>query len=221
MLRSALGAAAILAGLAFNANAATIGFSLNISGSQNVPVFDLENTSTSSAIIQSFSFTIGHGFGDGTLAAGFNFDGAGVLSTGTIGAAEATLISPDTNLSGGVRSEVVEWSFITSGSTFGAGDNFVFNADVDENGNTGENYKTTFGNNGAEPNSIATVAFLLDGETLTLTSTFPDEPELAEYNLSATEQLTPVPLPAALPLLASALGGFGLLAWRRSQRAKA
>lgn len=34
-------------------------------------------------------------------------------------------------------------------------------------------------------------------------------------------EVTPVPLPAALPLLASALGGFGLLTWRRSQREKA
>jgi hypothetical protein len=54
-----------------------------------------------------------------------------------------------------------------------------------------------------------------------------DGQNTSNFNLASTGQgdvnlvLTPVPLPAALPLFAAALGGAGLAGWRRRRKAAA
>jgi len=42
-----------------------------------------------------------------------------------------------------------------------------------------------------------------------------------DYDVTSVEFTTAVPIPAALPLLATALGGFGLLSWRKHRRTTA
>ena len=39
------------------------------------------------------------------------------------------------------------------------------------------------------------------------------------FTIATEEQLSPVPLPSALPLFATGLGALGLLGWRRKRKA--
>ena len=53
---------------------------------------------------------------------------------------------------------------------------------------------------------------------------YPDTPEAGSGRVTfieVTSDLTPTPLPAALPLFATGLGAMGLLGWRRKRKATA
>lgn len=59
----------------------------------------------------------------------------------------------------------------------------------------------------------------LSGSTITNNSGKSSGSDFSFFSAQGAGTIAPVPVPAALPLLASALGGLGLLSWRRKQNA--
>lgn len=176
----------ILTAFPLSANAQAIGYVLDVFGSTNIPTFALTNSSDT-ANIESFSMTIGD--------TSRNFD------TGTVTSAPGisfTLNSPDTNLSGGIRSDLVDFSFSFG---FEPGATFSFTADVDiDSSNTTQDYRSVLFNNGAAPNSVITLGF---SGGLNLSQEMPDASFLSSYSFSQSEV---IPGPAIAPLV------FGLVA---------
>jgi hypothetical protein len=180
--------------LASEALAYQTGYEFQIYGNTNVPTVSLENLSTL-ADITEFTMTIGN--------TAYNFDSASNVVVGSVDS--YALVTPDTNSSGGVRSNFVNYTF----SGFDPGEVFKFDTDVDrDNSNTSENYTKVLFNNGAAPNSQLTVVFS-DGSTLI--GTLPDYSGGAPYVYSQV-----VPLPPAVLLLGSSL--LGLMGIRRLRK---
>lgn len=189
-----------LAGLialgASTASAATLGFTLTISGSgqtgANEPRFVLTNNSAS-AQITDFDFGIGN--------TGYNFDGFYNIIAPAGGTASANV---DANTNGGSRVDVINAAF----TGFDAGENAQWNVDVDiDTLNTFEDYRTVLWNNGAALNTVFTATFST-GDTLSVTA--PDAAVVSSYTFSASSAPA-VPLPAGLPLVLTGLAGFALL----------
>jgi hypothetical protein len=174
------------------ANAATTGFTLLINGNTNVPTMTLTNDSTLAQLIR-FTLTIGN-----TTR---NYDS--VTNTSPPPGGSFTLNSPDTNSSGGVRSDVIDIAF----TGFDPAEQFSWDADFDiDNGNTNENYRTVLFNNGTADNAVAT-AFFLGGSSVALT--LPDGNATATSFTFSASEVSAVPLPAALSLMLLGLGTFG------------
>lgn len=192
------GAAFLIAG---TASAATTGFSLQITGSDNnVPSLTLSNTGDQGDI-SSLLLTIGN--------TAYNFDAA-FNATQVVGSFTFNLgPSLDTNTGGGLRSDNVSYTF----GDFGAGEVFGFRVDIDrDNNNTLEDYRSKF-----LPGGSALVSFdngLVDSFLVDLTPTADNNSE--PYVYSASSSVAPVPLPAGLPLLLAGLGAMGL--FRRARR---
>ena len=118
-----------------------------------------------------------------------------------------------------------ETSIIIS-STLGeaiSGANFTFTADpsnVEPCFESGCNFNITFTQRGTNMTGTFTVDYSFLDQNLGMTMS---EEIFDGVNLTASlAQGTPAtPLPAALPLFATGLGGLGLLGWRRKRKAQA
>lgn len=197
-------AAALLIG--GTASAATTGFTLTIGGSTNIPTVTLTNAGDLGSIT-AFSITMGN-------ADDFNFDGvqsesgsAGVLTTLTMG---------DYNINGGSTAAGRYSTISYSATGFDPGTQFAYSVDVDSNyGNTTQNYISTLLPGGSFAVTFAggvQSSFLID-----LTAT--PENNSAPYSYSAFATSAEVPLPAALPLLLTALGGAAMVTRRKRRKA--
>lgn len=196
--KSILAAAGVTVVAGAPAFGATVGFDLTISGDDNVPTFNLTNTSTA-ADLTSFAFTIGD--------TSRNFD---EIYTITTSAGTSSLTFGSTNQSG-ARTDSFEISF----TGLGVSQTASWDVDVDrDSSNTVENFASVFFNNGAAPNSVVTVGFST-GDIIDFT--LPDGG--APYSYSQSSDTSVVPVPAAMPLLAGGLGVMGLMGWRRRKNA--
>ena len=179
-------------GLASVAHAATVGFTLNLSGNNNVPTLVLTNNSTS-ALLTDFSLTIGD--------TSKNFDSV----DDTVAPLGGSFVSsvPDANDGGGSRADTIEIEF----SGFDPTEFAQWTSDVDKDtANTIQNYEIVLFNNGALANSVATATFG-DGTILALTL---DDRDVALTSHSFTAASV-VPIPAAAWLFGSALLGLGVI----------
>lgn len=201
-LKRILVAAALAGGVSTGANATVIGLDLVIGGNTNTPTFLVTNTSDMFDLTD-FTFTIGD------TSRNFDFIFEEVSHPG----GSFTLSSPD-NINEGLRSDLIDITF----TDFNPGETSEFGTDIDLGlDNSFENYRTVFLNNGALPNSIATALFS-NGSSLALE--LPDvdiQLGMRFLTFSASQNVSAVPLPAALPMMASVIGLFGFLGWRRRQ----
>lgn len=181
---AAVGIAAL--GIAAASHAQVTGYTLVLSGSTNIPTFQLTNNSDPGLTLTAFTVTIGN--------TAFNYDGVQGVVLGSLGS--ATLITPDTNTSGGVRSDTVEYTF----TGFDPGEAFQFEVDVDvDTNNTTEDYRTVLFNNGAAPNAVVTVSF--DNGSV-LSQTMPDaSPNLTAFTFAQTSAVGAAPEAGTLALL--------------------
>jgi len=179
----------------------TLGFDLSLAGNTNVPVFTLVNTSDPGNQLVQFTFTIG----DVTR----HFDFVSPLSNPAGGT--ATLNSPDTG-NNGVRSDLISINF----TGFDAGESVTFESDIDVDpaSNVVQDFRNVFFNNGSALNSVATALFST-GDSVSLT--LPDNQQV--FRFSASNTVSTVPLPMALPLFAAGLAGLGIAACRRRKDA--
>ena len=200
-----LAVAALLATLPAAAHAATVGYTLTISGSDsNVPTLTLVNDSDAGITLDAFSFSIG------LLSRHFDLSdsNAGSFNVGSGSFARA---------GGSSRVDVVEYTF----GGFGAAESFRFTLDVDldPSANSVQNYKNVFWNNGDGPNSVMNVAFS-NGRSFSLT--LPDQPSTTpnsyQFSQSYTDPGTAVPLPSTA---AAGLSLLGLLGMKRAGRRRA
>ena len=113
-------ASVVAAGMTGGANAAVLGFDLEITGDINIPVFTLDNTSDMFELI-NFRLTVGN--------TNFNFDGFDTAGTPIVNPPDGTStpVDPDTNILGGIRSDQLELSF----TDFDPGESITFAVDVD------------------------------------------------------------------------------------------
>ncbi len=170
--------AVVLGSLATAAPAATVGFTLDLSGSnRNLPYVAFKNTSTS-ALIKDVKFTIGdirYNF-DNALYEGFGTSpSAGGLPTTWTSAPSGsfTQYGPDNNGAGGTRSDYVRYTFPNTTTKFSPGKWFHWRSDVDRDASpsdTTEDYRFRFFDlNSTTPatsdNSLVTVLFS-SGQTL-------------------------------------------------------
>lgn len=208
-LKALVGATMIAIGSSA-ATAGPIGFSYAISGDVNVPTFALTNQSDT-AQITGYTLTIGD--------TAFNFDGVNNSSQGyTTGSGSFTLNFPDTNLSGGIRSDLVSYAF----TGFDPTEVFSHDADVDpDNSDVAIDFRDVLFNNGSADNAVLTVSFLDAGIAGDLSLVFDDGPELSSYLLTASGSIgdTPVPEPGMLALFGIGFAGLGAMARRRAKRA--
>lgn len=185
------------------AQAATVGFPLRVSGDPNVPTFVLANLSDREAI-SGFGLTIG----DATR----NFDEI-LLGAGPMGGT-ATLLFGSASQGGSSATGGRTDASAIGHTGFVSGQSSTFTADIDrDDANTIENYRLRFFNNGAAPNSVVTVTYDT-GRILDLA--LPDQATVAtSYTFAETIEVAPIPLPAGLSLLGSALLGIAIAAQRR------
>ena len=203
MRMTALAAALMLA--SGTASAATTGFTLVISGNdQNIPTLSLTNISTT-AMLTEFSMTIGD--------TSRNFDQIYTITAPAGGS--ATLIGGSSSQSGNNSASGRTNAFSINFSGFDPSEFARWDVDVDiDNDNTVEDYRSVFFNNGTAQNSLVSALFS-DGRTVDLT--LPDGAnDLSSYTFTAATQVSAVPVPAALPLLATALGALGFASRRRN-----
>ncbi len=196
--------------VAGSASAASVGFELNGHVKQrNFAKFALTNTSTDAEIV-GMSLTIGK--------KSFNFDRVRT---------NADIIKGDTR-NGGKRFNEIALAF----SAFEAGESTNFRVDIDrDRGKNREraDYRRVLFRNGKAKNAMVTVTFS-DGSVLSsfltekgngVTTRLANGGKYRNVAAASLElpievaQLTPVPLPAALPLMLAGLAGLGLMARRR------
>ena len=202
MRMTALAAALMLA--SGTASAATTGFRLVISGNdQNIPTLTLTNISTT-ALLTQFSMTIGD--------TSRNFDEIYTITAPAGGSATLTAGSSSQSANNSATGRTNTFSVNFSG--FDPSEFARWDVDIDiDNQNTFEDYRRVFFNNGTAPNSLVSALFS-DGRTVDLT--LPDRANnLSSYRFTAATQVSAVPVPAALPLLATALGALGFASRRR------
>jgi hypothetical protein len=198
-------AAACLFALVGPAAAATAGFSLtvNTGTSADAPLFTLVNLSDSGLTLNAFAFTIGD--------TAYNFDAVTAMTAPAGGA--ITLTAGDT-VNGGARSDAIAFGF----TGFDSGEIVGWKAEIDlDTGNSVADHRAVFFNNGAVvPNSIGTALFS-DGRSLAVS--LAGDPGQTRYIFSALadDALSTVPVPAAMPLLAGALGLLGVLHLRKNR----
>ena len=122
---------------------AELEFTLIIGGDPNTPVVSVINTSTSGEIMTDFELTIGD--------TDYNFDGVENIMPPSGG--QVTLISPDDDTSGGVRSD----SIVLAITNFDPGEVITFQTDVDrDNSNSTEDFRSILFNNGDGLEAFAT-----------------------------------------------------------------
>ncbi|MGG7566007.1 VPLPA-CTERM sorting domain-containing protein [Rhodovulum sp. DZ06] len=208
----AAAAAAVIAG-ASAAQAAQTAFSLQVSGSSavganfNVPRLTVTNLSDNGALLNAFSLTIGD--------TAFNFDYAQSLTAPAGGA--STIVTGDL-ANGGARTDLLSFTF----TSFDGGDFVTWLSDIDSDaGNSTEDFRTVMFNNGGAgiPNAQATATF---SNGITLQGSFGSGlGTQTTYTLTQIQtedtELSDVPVPAALPLMAVALGAMGVAASRRKR----
>ncbi len=178
-------------------------FSLGISGNGNTPTLELTNTGA--VDITSFSMSIGD--------TGYNIDEIYTISSSS-GTFTSAVILGDQAQSG-IRVDIFGIAF----TGFGPGDIARWSVDVDvDSSNSSEDYRSVFFNNGAQPNSVITVAF---ADLSSAVFTLPDDLDGLDasylFSAEAESSSTVVPLPAALPLMGAALAGLGLISARRGR----
>jgi hypothetical protein len=176
-------------------NASLYDFAFSITGSGN-PTMTLENSG--GALISALCITIGD-----TV---YNFDSSTVSSAIGIG---YDLIIPDTNSTGGVRSDEIRFTF----TVFDNDEKFRFTGEIDvDNANTSEIWHVIMINNGALPNSILSVDFA-DHHHVDLV--LPDAPApITDYSVSYQADLA-TPLPASALLFGSVLSGLIVIRRKR------
>ena len=172
-------------------NASLYDFTFSITGSGN-PTMTLENSGD--ALISALYISIGDN--------NYNFDSSTVTSSTGI---DYSLVIPDTNSNGGIRSDEIRFTF----TDFGNNEKFRFTGEIDiDNANTSEIWHVIMINNGALPNSILSVDFA-DHHHVDLT--LPDAPvPINDYSVSYQADLA-TPLPASALLLGSVLSGLIIL----------
>jgi hypothetical protein len=120
------------------------GFTFTLNSNFNQPVVTLRNDSDPTILITGLNWSIGD--------TSKNFD-ASVMEAGPMTFSQT---SPDNNLNGGGRSNVVLYTF----TGFDPGETFSFRVDIDrDNTDSTEDYRTVLFNNGAAANSTITVSF--------------------------------------------------------------
>lgn len=194
-----LSLAAALGLFAGTANATTVGFDLVISGSNNVPTFTITNQSDAGITLDTFNITIG------LLSRNFDY----IRNVAAPAGGTANVTNGDAT-NGGTRFDFLEIDY----TDFDMGETVSFIADIDQDtGNTTRNYENTLFNNGTAPNSVATATF---SNNFVLQLTLDDRSTTPTSHLfSAREDITPVPLPAGLPLLLTGLGAFAFARRRK------
>lgn len=183
--------AGMLAGA--SANAGVIGFQVTLDGDINVPTITLVNQSDT-ASITNFMMTIGN--------TGFNWDA--VINVVNPAGGGSVLNMPDSDTSGGARSNVIDIDFSGFNPLLFAS----FDGDVDiDSADTSEDFRAVLFNNGGAPNSHVLVSF---SNGLSLGLDLPDGPSgLTSYTFSASQD---VPVPAGAALM---FGGLVGLTWLR------
>lgn len=197
-------AAAALSLVASGAMAATVGFDVTISGSKNLPRFELTNTSDTAQLL-TFGLTIGD--------TAYNYDQADTFTApadGSIG----FILGHSAN--GGARFDEIKFSF----TDFDSGEIAKWRMDIDiDNQNTIQDYRSVLFNNGTADNAVFTATFDT-GDVVSII--LPDDTngvnETYAFGASATsaQQPAPVPLPAGLPLLVAGFGALTLLRRRNA-----
>ena len=189
--------------------AATLGFNLTISNlldtnnsMTNVPLMTLVNTSDT-ALLQQFTLTIGN--------TAYNYDALYVFEPTPDGTMTLTQGDMDPANAGG-NSQRVDVGVIDF-TSFDPGETAKWRVDVDiDNSDTIVDYRTVLFNNGNGPNSEFSALFS-DGTVLSIVA---DDQTASNTSFTfSASQTTPVPVPAALPLLLAGLGGFAILRRRR------
>lgn len=176
---------------------ATAAFDFDISGDANVPTMTLTNTSSAGVELTSFRFFIGD--------SGYNID-----EVYTISAPGMTAVLTEGDAAqGGARPDAFTIAF----TGFEPGESASWDVDVDvDSANTVEDYRTVFFNNGDGSGNATLAAAFSTGNVLNFT--LPDfDPAPASYSFAVSS--SPVPLPAALPLLGAGLAALGVAARRR------
>lgn len=182
-----------------SASATTVLFKLTILGtgsgvstaSNDSPVLRIENQSRVPATLTKFRLTIGD--------TSKNFDRTAVVSS--LGASTRVRVTPNDNLNGDSRSDVLEWNF----TGLDPNERVDLGSEIDPDSTNGAlDYRTVFFNNGGglSNNSVLTVHFLQAGVSRIQSFTLPDQtPGQTSYIFS-----TPVPEPGTMATL-----GLGLL----------
>jgi len=182
------------------ASAAPVGFDLAISGNAALSVqesYSLKNTSTS-ALLNSITINL-----EGT---GFGYDCVTALS-----GPSGTVSGTGDNDCGGTGNPD-NTSFTISYSGFDPLETAMWTADLDPN-SAPNDWRVVLAN--ASVSVLFSDGQVLKGDFLPLASDLITDSTQFSFSMSSAA----VPLPAALPLLAGAIGGLSLLGWRKKSLA--